>query len=94
MSTVHGMRSALAGFMRTGNPITPFYENIEGGTVAYNGSHYTLILESSIDPPRYPGHEATLLCESQTKRVWRLDYCIKAHISRSNQRASVATVSL
>ena len=68
-----GMRSTLEGFMRHANWFTPFYERIDGEAVAYNGSHYTLFLESSMEPPRYPGHTTTLVCESHTTRVWQLD---------------------
>jgi hypothetical protein len=94
MSVVAGMRSALVHFARQPNPCTPYYASIDGGTVAYNGSHYTLILDSSTEPPRYPGNVPTLLCESRTTRVWRLDYCLVAHIARSRRKAPVTTGTL
>ena len=94
MSIVAGMRSTLMGFVRHDNWFTPFYECIDGGAVAYNGSHYTLFLESSMPPPCYPGHTWTLVCESHTIRVWHLDYCCIAHLARVQRKAPVTTARL
>ena len=63
--------------------------NKDDCNVSYNGSFYTVFLPQHITPPTFADNPAVMLCESETIKVWRIDYSFDSHCNRSKAKTAV-----
>ena len=90
VSVIEGLRESLASFARERNYFEPVYVKKHDCNVSYNGSFYTVFLPHDVLPPTFAGgNPAILLCESNTTKVWRIEYSFDARCKRRKEQTAV-----
>lgn len=89
MSVVEGLRESLIGYARAPTLFEPVYVKKDDCNVSYNGSFYTVFLPQHLTPPTFADNPAVLLCESETTKVWRIDYSFDSHCNRLKAKTAV-----